>query len=512
MSFGCKFQPGPDDYENVEQYEKGGYHPVRLYDDLLNNRYVLVHKLGHGGFGTVWLARDFYKSRHVALKILQADASRSCKELQAYQILTKGGREAVPHAALLLDYFNIKGPNGQHVCLVLPVLGPGLHVFAEHDRSVKIRPDIVHKFARQSLKTVIDVHQRGFCLGDISTSNLLVKLANSTLESTEQVYARFGQPRGDEVLATDDHKRCLANAPFQQYSPIDFLSPDLTCLGEDICVVGFGEAMQIKASDKPSDEATSSPGINAPYAAPELLFDKEKSFEGDVWSLACCWYELRSGKQLFPRDSMDHTTLGVVQRMEYACGPLPKAWEEAMGEGWAQAEYTCIDEYEGDMSLPGRIDAIGKWDRWFSLNDPEKLEAMRELHAKIGGGTEFDEEYAKQEIRDCPPPPPPKALSTEERDDFLDLLTRMLKYDRMERITIEQVASHPWLTKDYAEDLGLSEPVYQRYTDGRGYLEDPTIGYDLPDTQDAPEEEAAQKMKMEAEGRDETEVELRPKD
>ena len=44
--------------EDIEDYCKGGYHPVepgQLYKD---GRYTIVRKLGWGHFSTVWLARD----------------------------------------------------------------------------------------------------------------------------------------------------------------------------------------------------------------------------------------------------------------------------------------------------------------------------------------------------------------------------------------------------------------------------------------------------------------------
>lgn len=44
--------------EPVEKYKKGGYHPVHLGDRLSQDRYTILHKLGWGGYATVWLARD----------------------------------------------------------------------------------------------------------------------------------------------------------------------------------------------------------------------------------------------------------------------------------------------------------------------------------------------------------------------------------------------------------------------------------------------------------------------
>ena len=44
--------------ESVLNYRPGGYHPVALGDTLKNGRYKIYHKLGYGGFSTVWVARD----------------------------------------------------------------------------------------------------------------------------------------------------------------------------------------------------------------------------------------------------------------------------------------------------------------------------------------------------------------------------------------------------------------------------------------------------------------------
>lgn len=46
------------DAEPLERYRKGGYHPTHLGDTFKDGRYKIVHKLGWGGYATVWLARD----------------------------------------------------------------------------------------------------------------------------------------------------------------------------------------------------------------------------------------------------------------------------------------------------------------------------------------------------------------------------------------------------------------------------------------------------------------------
>lgn len=44
--------------EKMSRYRPGGFHPVRLGDTFNAGRYKVHHKLGWGGFSTVWLARD----------------------------------------------------------------------------------------------------------------------------------------------------------------------------------------------------------------------------------------------------------------------------------------------------------------------------------------------------------------------------------------------------------------------------------------------------------------------
>ena len=47
----------PTSEEQLEHYTPGGYHPTNL-GDTFNDRYVVVRKLGWGGYSTVWLAED----------------------------------------------------------------------------------------------------------------------------------------------------------------------------------------------------------------------------------------------------------------------------------------------------------------------------------------------------------------------------------------------------------------------------------------------------------------------
>ena len=63
-----------DDVERLDNYRPGGYHPIRIGDNL-QERYRIVHKLGYGSFSTTWLARDEQLAKYVAVKVGTADSS-----------------------------------------------------------------------------------------------------------------------------------------------------------------------------------------------------------------------------------------------------------------------------------------------------------------------------------------------------------------------------------------------------------------------------------------------------
>ncbi|CAK7275519.1 hypothetical protein SEPCBS57363_006731 [Sporothrix epigloea] len=155
-----------DEIENVEKYTPGGYHPVDIGDVISSDEhdYEVVHKFGYGGFATVWLVRSGAQSTsYHALKILCADrADYADPELAIFQHLKKVAATGHPNVVELYDSFKITGPNGEHKCLVLPVLGPGLtKLWASTTLSSAVRRDM----CRQVASATAFLHQHGVCHG-----------------------------------------------------------------------------------------------------------------------------------------------------------------------------------------------------------------------------------------------------------------------------------------------------------------------------------------------------------
>jgi serine/threonine-protein kinase SRPK3 len=154
-----------DGVENLEDYQTGGDHPIHLGDRLGNTgRYHVIHKLGYGGFSTVWLCRDGQEEKYVAVKVLTADVSADDLPDLRLIDLDKSAPEA-EYISIPKEHFSLEGPNGTHQCLVLTLLGP------------RVSPDIwiemhnpgptLRNFCQQTAYALKFLHQNGLCHGGI---------------------------------------------------------------------------------------------------------------------------------------------------------------------------------------------------------------------------------------------------------------------------------------------------------------------------------------------------------
>merc|ERR1712215_277348 len=127
------FEEDDDEQEAPSDYQKGGYHPVKI-GDLFHNRYHVIRKLGWGHFSTVWLCWDLHEKKFVALKVVKSAAHYTETALDEIKLLkcVRETEETNPfrkRTVQLLDDFKISGINGTHVCMVFEVLGHNLLKF-----------------------------------------------------------------------------------------------------------------------------------------------------------------------------------------------------------------------------------------------------------------------------------------------------------------------------------------------------------------------------------------------
>ncbi|KFA52218.1 hypothetical protein S40293_00483 [Stachybotrys chartarum IBT 40293] len=124
-----EYVPSDEEFEIEYMAEpQDRYHEHRLYPlligEVLNNTYRVEHKLGHGGFSTVWMAQDMRDKTYVALKIVESGSAGDCG-LAIQEELVR----SVPDTSELLvckDTYTLSTPHGVHRVLVFPLQGPNL--------------------------------------------------------------------------------------------------------------------------------------------------------------------------------------------------------------------------------------------------------------------------------------------------------------------------------------------------------------------------------------------------
>lgn len=156
-----------DDVENLDEYQDGGFHPIHINDSLgSSERYRVIHKLGHGALGTVWLCRDHQLHKYVAVKVMSSDMSlEGVSELSILKHIdrTKPGAQ---HIALPLDNFEIDGPNGTHQCIVFPLLGQS--VAPSVWQRLENPGPVLRKLCYQAIQALNCLHESGVGHGGMS--------------------------------------------------------------------------------------------------------------------------------------------------------------------------------------------------------------------------------------------------------------------------------------------------------------------------------------------------------
>jgi serine/threonine protein kinase len=379
--------PSFDDVENIEYYRPGGYHPVRI-GDRIGGRYKIIHKLGYGGFRTVWLARDTEKQRYVALKITLADFSKDAmeKDLKILKHLAEHvERPGGIFVEIPIEDFWITGPNGKHLCIVSEVAGPSIAHLTRTYNS-KIEPQDARRMALQITQCLAFLHSGkvGVVHGDLTTSNVLLELGNLDSLPQDKLLGILGEPVGEQVRPYTD-KTLGPSAPNFLYHSAAMTRLSSFFTG-NIIIIDFGNSFFL---DKPPAGLSKPP---AQFCSPEFILQKQKSRSSDVWALACTIFEVRAGSPLF--ESFIFGDEDVLESMIGILGPLPEQYLPYL----EKEGYNWLKDVEGDgEELGDMVDHI-------------------------------------------------KGILEDEKIALCGLLRQALRYDVEERLTADEVLRHPWFS------------------------------------------------------------------
>ncbi|EEH04793.1 protein kinase [Histoplasma capsulatum G186AR] len=395
--------PKLDIQEPVEEEKTPYYSPARFYParlgEVLNGRYQLATKLGHGSNSTVWLARDlnqwrWLKGKYVTVKInaniRQSHKRTARSELDTLRILSKTNRhhqgwQFVRH---LLDSFTLKSNSGNdHLSLVLEPLREPLWIYQKRFGGI-IPSDILKLIIQMILHGLDYMHSECRIIhADLKPDNIMVKLEDPSLL---------------EEAAADEFKNPLPQKVYPDgrtiYLARNNYGPPRSTTGI-IRIVDFDQSVR---GDKPNSGC-----IQAEvYRPPEVILDAGYSYSADIWSLGVMLWDIIEDRKLFEN-----------------------------------VYSVATDEYDEAGHL-AHIAAL--------LGSPPKdlLDRGKRTHLF----------YGPEGI--CKSQAPPSFnfnnmlvhLHGEDKNMFITFIKRMLKWEPEERSTAKELLQDPWLYAEFEED------------------------------------------------------------
>lgn len=413
--------------ENPADYRAGGYHPVKIGDQLLleMHRYRILRKLGWGHFSTVWLGHSLISGKFVALKVVKlgknyleaaADEIRILKGLQEEdeaELEPFGPRSGNSNVVELLDNFVINGPNGTHSAMVFELMGENMLHLIYKQKARKLTPkkvrlvlpaDMVKLIVHQILQSVHFMHHKGVIHTDLKPENILLTYEGVISEAVR-------------------HPKASGHFHILPLRPLALTMESICSAPVNVKVADLGNATY-------SNHHFTNHIQTRQYRAPEILL-KHKSWGAlaDVWSVGCLIFELLTGDYLFdPHDGEtfdkheDHLAqiielLGEFPSEKYLqdCELAPKYFSSGKSlvnirtlKFWS-LENVLVEKYKFDANddnvklvcdlilkclkydLNERYDCGSLLDHpWFSANakyDKEELDALPNHNSEIAGFT-----------------------------------------------------------------------------------------------------------------------------
>ncbi|KAF7324783.1 Protein kinase [Mycena kentingensis (nom. inval.)] len=386
--------------ESPADYRPGGLHPVHL-GDVFNNRYKVVHKLGHGASSTTWLVEDADTGGFASVKIIAA--SRRFTELPVLKHLEatySATEEGSKHVVRMLDHFEHEGPNGTHQCIVQEVLGPSLGSPSLAMYTCSLLPsEMAHRVCGQvalaaAKRLTLSPATMGFTCGCTPRHRSPEKDASMSF--------RIGQLNGPIAPPALPHR------PDYLICGLEYKAHILR-----VCL----QTANIKLCDFSESYITSMPvppplHSAAIFRPPEALLGLTPypTRELDIWALAVLFHLLFTAQGLFNYEQRADSLFGG--------GPPPLAHDEILAD---------IAVKLGRVEFPDRL-----WSMW-----SRRAEFFDDQNARLVPPRSFFSFMLQYRMLE----------DSEERVVFEELLRAMVRPDAAERIGVERVLESQWYLK-----------------------------------------------------------------
>ncbi|CVK95263.1 related to dis1-suppressing protein kinase dsk1 [Fusarium mangiferae] len=325
-----------EDVESLYGYSPGGYHPIDI-GDRLASRYRVVHKLGHGSFSTIWLARDEIASN--------GHHQASFPFVSWIGALWGGMHSSDPGP------FLHRGAQWNHPCFVTALARCSLRDAQDAADFYMFQLPVARSIASQMVYVVAYIHRQGLAHGDLHLGNFLLRLP-STIDhlSDNQIYEKFSPPRPEPVIREDGSNK-------------------LTPSESKILLADFGTAFY------PHRRPRFGSSTPLDISPPEARFEPTTplSFSADIWSLAHAIWAVMGLKTVVGSFLLSEDD--VTQEQVDTLGILPDEW---WNKWEARSRWFMEDGSHKNGGCPERLE--GRFDS--SIQDPRRKRGMEILGEK----------------------------------------------------------------------------------------------------------------------------------
>lgn len=294
-------------------------YPIYL-GEVLNERYLVEHKLGSGGGSTVWMAFDQQEKKDVALKVM-ALGKWGDNEIRIQDEIIKSVQDTSRLVIYTATFLLPRDDDTYHRVLVFPLKGPSICTLTLQKTPAAARMGA----ARQLLETLANLHDAGIIHRgksilpsfdfldpksgiDLNARNCMWGMPSTDGLSRSAKYELLGRPLKQTIPFVDLWKRG------ELVSPVKV--PQEQCTDE-FYLGDFGLAMKV------GDSITQGGYPPMHYCSPDRLHRQEPSFACDMWSYMAVFTMLYLTFPPF------HTWIkgGIVSSMVRCLGPLPEQWK-----------------------------------------------------------------------------------------------------------------------------------------------------------------------------------------
>ena len=418
---------------------------------IMDDRYILLNKLGHGSYASVWTCYDFKDLKYYAIKITNSDSYKvGVKESKIYDSIEKLKCQRLMNIIRTFEYEN---DDETHFCCVMNLMANSLYGILKMPRYKRgIDFNTVMKITRQVLEGLCELHKNNIVHGDIKPENILLdglsvsqkalidKLDINTLIKNfasgknitknknifQKIISEINKKissDSDEDESDDEDENDISDSDSDSESESDSDSPisiSPTSYDSD-----SDDEPNNCESSKNNDDIVGTVSIKITdmgncvlqnkkkkktiqtcyYRSPEILLGNDYDKSCDMWALGCTIYELLTGTILFDADDYEgNEKRHYIFLMTEKLGSLPKSIIKTSPKRdiYFTSDFSRIKGYNRIIFSP-------------LLDDLKKISSNNNLSDEIS-------------------------------DQFCDFMLKLLSYDKTKRLTSENALTHKIFT------------------------------------------------------------------